>query len=142
MGVDLSVYRARIGTFCMPNKCRLVLHGYKTGLRLCVLFGLLLVVCGDVEVNPGPATDRGSVKRRQMRQTQISSSQPATSPPSSEPRTQHQRQQQNRIPEPQTPPCNSADILDYLREIRTEVRTEFSSINNKIDEPECEPTKA
>ena len=124
----------------MPNKCRLVLHGYKvgystvrTGLKLCIMFGLLLVVCGDVEVNPGPATDRGSVQRPQGRQTQLSFSQP-TALPSSEPRTRHQRQQQNRIPEPQTPPSNSADILYYLREMRTEVRTEFSSINNKIDD--------
>lgn len=148
MGVDLNVYRVRIGTFTMPNKCRRTLHGYKIGyltvrkgLRLCVLFGLLLVICGDVEVNPGPATGRGSVQRSQGRQTQLSFSQAAVaSPPTSEPRTRQQRQQQNRFPDPNTPPfnstgsTNSADVLAYLQDMRSEFRTDLSSLNNKIDD--------
>ena len=38
---------------------------------------------------------------------------------------------QNGSPESQ--PCDSADVLEYLRDMRSEVRNDFSSINNKID---------
>jgi chromosome segregation ATPase len=45
---------------------------------------------------------------------------------------------QNRISEPRTPPSNnasnSAEVLEYLREMRTEVRNDLSSIKNKIDD--------
>ena len=61
-------------------------------------------------------------------------SQPISNPQASSksaPKTRQQHQIQNRSPESQ--PCDSADILEYLRDMRSEVRNDFSSINNKID---------
>ena len=61
MGVDISVYRCRIGMFCMPIKCRNTWTGISVRgktvsmtLRLAVLMLVLLTLGGDVEENPGP----------------------------------------------------------------------------------------
>ena len=61
MGVDIEAYRARIGTFWMPCKKKNKVSELKipskyicAGVRLFSLFGLLLVMGGDVETNPGP----------------------------------------------------------------------------------------
>ena len=65
MGVDLCIYRLRIGVFSMPMKCASVFHGlYMSGkalsmiLRLAILLSELLTLDGDVEINTGP--DRAS----------------------------------------------------------------------------------
>ena len=75
MGVDICVYRARIGTFLMPNKSRnrmSVLCVSKGAVSLClrtlVALSLLLVVSGSVEVNPGPGTQRQNSQNSQNSQ--------------------------------------------------------------------------
>ena len=74
MGVDISVYRLRIGTALMPNKSRsrmsvLCVSRNATSmcLRVLVAASLLLVVSGDIEVNPGP-TQRQTVQNGQSSQ--------------------------------------------------------------------------
>ncbi|XP_053388271.1 uncharacterized protein LOC128551438 [Mercenaria mercenaria] len=89
MGISTEVWRARIGSFSQPNKCKNRLDTLKLGnISLCIgicLFFLLVAQC--VESNPGPAKSRsrtGSENRRRGGATgyqpadQISSSQPIT----------------------------------------------------------------
>ena len=80
MGVDIAVYRARIGTFLMPDKSKnrmAVLSVSKSSVSLClrtlVALSLLLVVSGNVEVNPGPGT--GSTQRQNSQNSQVSTRQ-------------------------------------------------------------------
>jgi hypothetical protein len=68
MGVELAVYRARIGTFSRPF-C-VSRHAFSSGVGLvkkcemsqvavAVLFiSLAIGLCGDVESNPGPSHGR------------------------------------------------------------------------------------
>ena len=62
MGVDIQVWRIRIGSFIQPRKSRNALKClYVSGkskfsvLRVCLRFSVRLPMCGDVESNPGPA---------------------------------------------------------------------------------------
>lgn len=62
MGVDLALYRLRIGSFCpaspsvMPSKpgLRLVKAGMCRIVIALVLVATALAVSGDIESNPGP----------------------------------------------------------------------------------------
>ena len=60
MGVDIQTWRIRIGTFIHPRKCRNALKClFVSGkavfsiVRGCLVLSLLLLMCGDVESNPG-----------------------------------------------------------------------------------------
>ena len=62
MGVNIQIWRIRIGTFIQPGKSRNTLKClYVSGkavfsvFRVCLLVSVLLLMCGDVESNPGPA---------------------------------------------------------------------------------------
>ena len=64
MGVDTQTWRIKIGTFIHPRKCRnamkcLFVSGKAVFLtvRGSLVFSLLLLLCGDVESNPGPPKD-------------------------------------------------------------------------------------
>ena len=61
MGVDITIYRQKIGLFSMPRKCRSRLEVLRvprttvsTIIRLAVFLTILLTLSGDVETNPGP----------------------------------------------------------------------------------------
>lgn len=75
MGVDLSVWRAKIGLFMMPNKGRVRVRGLKLplavfsiGLRWILILSIGLIISGDVEANPGPV-GRGNRGNRTARQS-------------------------------------------------------------------------
>lgn len=68
MGVDLAVYRARIGLYCSVGQKRSVSVGHRTKQVLIshtavafLFVSLALLLCGDIESNPGP----GPRKERQ-----------------------------------------------------------------------------
>ena len=67
MGVDLSTYCARIGTFVNCGVFKSVQHGVilhencssaKFHIGLAVYFVSLLLICGAVELNSGPTRKR------------------------------------------------------------------------------------
>lgn len=71
MGVDIHMWRVKIGLFTMPNKCRTRVRGLKlprtvifVGLRWILIMSVVLLNSGDVETNPGP-TGQGSRTARQ-----------------------------------------------------------------------------
>ena len=82
MGVDIELYRLRIGVFVQPNTCRKVLRSiYVPGrciltiMRIYILFAVLVVnLSGDVELNPGPPkpSEKSSEPRARTRQQTLS----------------------------------------------------------------------
>ena len=161
MGVDILIYRCRIGTFVMPLKCRTCIHGIRLSkgkIRLCVralvALSLLLVVSGDVESNPGPGSGQEPLasQKPQTRQRQLSFAQVTASPPvlpvqqspvlTPKPRYQRQPAAKGRghtgahtdqTGSSQTE-CTSQDIMKCLQDMRSEMRVNFLSINSKVDE--------
>ena len=126
-------YRVRIGCFVMPGKLRCRITGIKLNsnsvkltLRILMLAcALLVTTCGDVERNPGPGSERTT------RQQKLSFSQAAKSPPILQDfgaRAKTQRQV------PRNDNASNADLLDYLKDFKMEIRNDFSSLNTKIDE--------
>ena len=76
MGVEICVWRAVIGMFVQPNKCRSHLNGYiiwkswiNGGLRWILSMSILLIISGDIESNPGP-TGRGGRTMRNASSSQ------------------------------------------------------------------------
>ena len=72
MGISIEQWRCKIGCFSQPNKCRTrvnVIHvhlitGLKSGLRLVICLAAILILCGDVEQNPGPPKSSTDGARR------------------------------------------------------------------------------
>jgi len=85
MGVDINNWRARNGLFSQPRESVLKFHGLKPSFgrfrltfQLCTCLIALLIVCADIEENPGPGLIQKSSDNR--RQSQLHSSQSAPSP--------------------------------------------------------------
>jgi len=80
MGITIQKWRCKIGCFNQPNKCKnhlnvIVVHinkRFKHGLRVAICLAAILIVCGDVEQNPGPPksiadrTRKGTPSRAQV----------------------------------------------------------------------------
>ena len=65
MGIEISLWRARVGTFSQPIKCKTTFPVLRVnGVLLCVrvLLFLLLAVNG-VETNPGPGSGSGAAEK-------------------------------------------------------------------------------
>lgn len=85
MGIDISTWRLRIGVFSQKFKVGCKFQGFKTSIgrfrltfRLCTCLLVLLVVCGDVEENPGPPkTQRNESRRQSHMQSALNLSQSA-----------------------------------------------------------------
>ena len=61
MGVSLAIYRMRIGCFVMPRRSRSAVKTLRvsrvvvsTTVRAVLFLSMLVLLGGDVEVNPGP----------------------------------------------------------------------------------------
>ena len=73
MCVDIPTYRQCIGIFSMPNKvcktprtlvvARGVRRRFMSILRLITCMGAMLLICGDLESNPGPSTESCSTRQ-------------------------------------------------------------------------------
>ena len=127
MGVDINVYRIRIGLFSMPRKCRFKLDTLcfaratvSNVLRLTLFISILLALGGDVETNPGPT--------RPQRQKTLSFAESLASPSSSlsnsptasnRKQTNVQREQDN-------------EIMSFLRELKDEVKADLKTLNDKM----------
>jgi len=85
MGISIEQWRCKIGCFSQPNKCRTrvnVIHvllttGLKSGLRLVICLAAILILCGDVEQNPGPpksSTDGARKKTPRRHQAPVNAS--------------------------------------------------------------------
>ena len=140
MGVDIGLYRARIGLFSMPDKSKnkmAVLCIARKSMTLClrILVGmsLLLLASGDVEVNPGPGQSRtssqSSAQNSQVstRQRTLSFSQAASAPPTD-------RRSSHGHAEPQS------EIMAFLNSMKIDmdaqnkqVRSDLTSLSSKID---------
>ena len=65
MGIEISLWRARVGTFSQPIKCKTTFPVLRVnGVLLCVrvLLFLLLAVNG-VETNPGPGSGSSAAEK-------------------------------------------------------------------------------
>ena len=74
MGISTGLWRMRIGSFTQPDKrvsrIKTLVIGkssFSLVLRLILALCFLLTVCGDVEVNPGPATGKSTITERQSK---------------------------------------------------------------------------
>jgi len=85
MGISIELWRSKIGCFSQPKKCKTrvnVIHvqlttGLKSGLRLVICLAAILILCGDVEQNPGPpkcSTDGARRKTPPMQQAPVNAS--------------------------------------------------------------------
>jgi len=67
MGISIEQWRCKIGCFRQTNKRKsrllvnmLAVHmntGLKSGLRAMICLAAILIMCGDVEQNPGPKSE-------------------------------------------------------------------------------------
>lgn len=69
MGVDVAQWRARIGCYSCNKSKRIqkkntlgkrwfnILYLASKMNKVCLIVSVLLFLCGDVELNPGPKTD-------------------------------------------------------------------------------------
>jgi len=85
MGISIEQWRCKIGCFSQPNKFKTrvnVIHvhlttGLKSGLRLVICLAAILILCGDVEQNPGPpkhSTDGARSKTPPRQQALVNAS--------------------------------------------------------------------
>lgn len=124
MGVELTVYRIRIGLFTMPKKCK---HGLNkivvskssmsVFLRLLVGLSVVLLMGGDVEINPGPP-------KRQLSQQTISFT--------DSPTTTSSNRNQSATARRSTAADN--EVMRFLQEMKDEVRSDLASINGKLND--------
>ena len=142
MGVDKQTWRLRIGTYVQPRKCRNVLNKlYVSGkavfgfVRMTLVFSLLLMLCGDVEPNPGPSKPVRQSDRVTTRQSTLSFS-----------------ADRRASVEPTGPPVGSpfsggvqerpqSELFTFLTQMKkdllsqnTRVMNEVKSINTKLDD--------
>ena len=79
MGISIEQWRCKIGCFSQPKKCTTRVNvnnvhltsGLKSGLRLVICLAAILILCGDVEQNPGPSTDGARRKTPPRQQAPI-----------------------------------------------------------------------
>lgn len=88
-------------------------------LRLAIILSVLTILGGDVELNPGPPKQQ---KQRILSFAEISAVETPPPPPS---------QSTTRA---RTNKANDSEVMAFLREMKSEMKTDFSSINSKIDD--------
>ena len=169
MGVDIAMWRVRIGCFCQPNRSvnRLrVLTLPKSTYKLCFMcvratmcLSIMLMLCGDVEINPGPPKSDNSRKFANQRASTWASGATGTAsdiPDSirgaSEGVTTRQRkissythsqplQDATRSPRlNDTGSCDNSDMYNFLKQMKVDldsqnkqVVSDISRINSKMD---------
>ena len=126
MGINTALYRIRIGLFSMPVKrgCRIRVlvvgrRSVSVCLRLAVFLSVLMLLGGDIEVNPGPLS--------QQKQSTLSFADVASmkTPPSSS--TQCTTRSR-------TKKSSDSEVMCFLREMKSEMKSDLSNINSKIDD--------
>ena len=73
MGIDLALYRLRIGAYYMKYKCNKMVEKFAvSGVSTCIVIQILMIllVIGGVELNSGP--DKQPVKPTKVREEIIS----------------------------------------------------------------------
>lgn len=80
MGVDIDTWRARVGCFIQPRKWRSSLRalhvpGFAVSvcLRLVLCLALLVILGGDLEMNPGPPKSQSSRNKERNNNLDIAS---------------------------------------------------------------------
>ena len=135
MGVDIQTWR--IGTFIHPRKCRNALKClFVSGkavfsiVRGCLVLSLLLLMCGDVESNPGPPKDvrQGARVTRQSTLDTFSADRRTSVDSTRSPFAERGHE----------PP--QSELFTFLAQMKTDlsiqnknVMTEVKNINTKID---------
>ena len=126
MGIDIGLYRIRIGLFSMPIKrgCKLSVlrvsrQSVSVCLRLAVFLSVLTILGGDVELNPGPPRQQ---KQRLLSFAEVSAAETPPPPPSQS----TTRARANK--------ANDSEVMAFLREMKSEMKTDLSSINSKMED--------
>jgi len=130
MGIDIGLYRIRIGQFCMPKKCKIKLdcivlrkRTVSVILRLVLFWSVLLTLGGNVELNPGPLR---AAKQRTLSFAEVVSSPPSTSAPNPSLSQEPPRRASSRA-------NKDSEVMAFLRDMKTEMRSDLATLNNKID---------
>ena len=145
MGVDLCLWRARIGTFSQPFKSKISiakLNLYHVGLCLRILlFAILAAQC--VERNPGPrgqytrsSTRNGSSVSNESAERQTDHQTP-TNRSSSQPHlTQNQPQINQWLGAPRTLPAKPSTDCSFneLKSIMLSVQTTVGNVEHRLTE--------
>jgi len=127
MGIDIGLYRIRIGLFSMPIKTGFKLRVLcvkrqcvSVVLRLAIALSLLTLLGGDVEKNPGPVTK--NTRQQTLSFSQVPASETPPPPPPSSQRTSRTRSNKTD---------NDSEVMNFLREMKLELKNDLSSINSK-----------
>ena len=137
MGVELSIYRERIGRFCLPIKRRTGMRTLKVSgikvrlfLRLSLFMSILLVMGGDMEMNPGPTT---GTRQPRNKQKQLSLFESFSGNDSRCERDSSFSLSQDPIKQRYTRNDKDSEVMDFLKEMREEMKSQFSNVNSTID---------
>ena len=166
MGIEIQCYRARIGLFIQPDKRKFVMHGLKLSKRVCsnglrwILFlSIILILGGDIELNPGPMRGRGGgakgsnagaadssggldkagdgMSTRSRQRTLSSFSFSSSQPP---PTTTSRRYSNVVSGSPTRDENRDISVMDFLRDMRADidaqnqrVNRDLSQVNLKVD---------
>ena len=113
MGVELSIYCVRLF------------------LRLSLFMSVLLVMGGDVEMNPGPTT---GTRQPRNKQKQLSLSDSFSGKDSNGERDSSFSLSQDPIKQRYTTRNDKdSEVMDFLKEIREEMKNQFSTVNSTIN---------
>ncbi|KAH3823408.1 hypothetical protein DPMN_125207 [Dreissena polymorpha] len=130
MGIDIGLYRIRIGLFSMPFKTGFKLRVLcvkrqcvSVVLRLAIALSLLTLLGGDVEKNPGPVTK--NTRQQTLSFSQVPASETPPPQPQSSQRTSRTRSNKTD---------NDSEVMNFLREMKLELKNDLSSINSKIND--------
>ncbi len=124
MGVDIVIWRMRIGGFCVctshPTKKSYWAIFHKAGngnsWRIAFFLAILLVLSGDVETNPGPNTRKGSA-------TSLSSTENSENKSSIE---------STSLSVNLPPVYTLVDVMTSLAEMKIQSATQYTNLNNQI----------
>ena len=157
MGVDIAVYRCKIGLFCMPVKVRTALRTLSLSkktvskiLRLAIFLSVLVTLGGDVETNPGPSgrgTSNASEEprtTRATRQTTLPYAEAVCSPSTSHNVSEAQRPRSratvsvSSLSQVETSPRSTDNVSSARRPGRGEKRsTELKTNEGKAEVSAC-----
>ena len=156
MGVDINTWRGRIGRFTQRFKIKSKLHGlkvpgyvYSISLRVTMCLALILILGGDVELNPGPPKSQTSrsVTRNKGNNNLMDNSGINTQLPINEGVSTRQRtlssysfSQHSPATQPRNPPStydNNDDLFRLMHEMKSDMNKQHCYVSDRLENVTC-----